>query len=88
MKVKTCKSLSGRSTLGYVIEGNTLRIVSNSGGGSFSPDPVSLAQLEGLMDANAGHLKTKHLAQLFAGKSVNTAGFVLAALRDQGEAND
>ena len=32
MSIKTCPSLSGRSTLSYVVEDNNLRIVSNSGG--------------------------------------------------------
>lgn len=75
MTPKTCKSLSGRSTLSYVIEGDTLRIVGNSGGGLFSPEPVSL-------DVLREATKTRDLRRHFVGRSLNTAGFVLAAYRD------
>lgn len=75
MTPKTCPSLSGRSTLSYVIEGDTLCIVGNSGGGLFSPEPVPL---DALREAS----NTKGLKHLFVGRSSNTAGFVLAAYRD------
>lgn len=75
MKVKTCKSLSGRSTLSYVVEGDMLRIVGNSSGGVFSPDAVSL-------DAIKGHPTAQSLQGLFKGKSLNNAGFALAAYYD------
>ena len=80
MSIKTCPSLSGRSTLSYVVEDNNLRIVSNSGGGLYDPTPVSVTAIEQALDN--GHPKTSALKGLFSGKSTNTAGFVLAAYLD------
>lgn len=80
MSPKTCPSLSGRSTLSYVVEDNNLRIVSNSGRGLYDPTPVSVTAIEQALDK--AHPKTSALKGLFTGKSSNTAGFVLAAYLD------
>ena len=65
VSIKTCPSLSGRSTLSYVVEGNNLRIVSNSGRGLYDPTPVSVTAIEQALDK--AHPKTSALRGLFSG---------------------
>jgi hypothetical protein len=84
-----CPSLSGRSTLTYAIgrhsENRTLHlaITGNSGGGMFCHEWASASEIHDIV-LGATEITAKCLAPIWAGKSVNTLSFGLAALRDVG----
>lgn len=83
-----CTSVSGRSTLTYAIgrhpdQSLHLRIVSNSGGGMFCGDWAAGARIDALM-AGGQELTSRSFHALHPGKSINTGGFVMSALRDLG----
>jgi hypothetical protein len=82
-------SLSERSMLGYEVgrhaEDGTLhlRIVSNSGGGMWCKDWASAGDIQSTV-IGATELSAKSFHQLHSGRSINTGGFVLAALKGLG----
>ena len=83
-----CTSVSGRSTLTYAIgrhpdQSLHLRIVSNSGGGMFCGDWASGDRIDALV-AGGHELTSRSFHALHPGKSINTGGFVMSALRDLG----
>ena len=89
LKGAQCKSLSGRSTLGYELGADAgggihLRIKSNSGSGCFGGDWVPLRELQQALAAAPGPVTSGTLQRAFAGKSQNTSGFVAAALLGEG----
>lgn len=90
LKSGTCPSLTGKSKLMYEFgagPGNQLnvRIARNSGTGWISPQWVSWPDLlEALQDAKGEPITSFTLRPLYAGRSVNTAGFLLAALMNEG----
>lgn len=87
LKVSTCPSLSGRSELTYHVgcigEAVQLRVYQNSGKGYFNQEWISYSQI---MDAltSQEQVTAASLRSIFVGKSVNTAGFFLAVLKDLG----
>ena len=90
LKIATCGSLSGRSTLTYhigVIEANSeiqLRLFANTAKGYFCKEWVSMALID-LLLTEAKSFSSGDVQRLFfQGKSVNSGGFVLAALRHEG----
>lgn len=91
LKTGTCPSLSGKSKLTYQIgcmgkSDIQLRISANSGGGFFSDDWVSLSDIQEALDkAPSGKPITSFvLNKLSRGKSMNTPGFLFAALKQEG----
>lgn len=84
-----CLSLSGRSTLTYAIgrhaEDGTLQlaITGNSGGGMWCRDWCSASAIQDVVLGEAG-LTSKSFHVLHQGKSINTGGFIVAALKDLG----
>lgn len=90
LKTSTCSSLSGRSKLTYEIGCGPasdlhVRIAKNTGTGYFSRDWVAWEHLTAVLDKNGSKPITCHtLGPLFKGQSVNTPGFLLAALRNEG----
>lgn len=84
-----CLSVSARSTLTYAIgrhaEDGTLHlaITGNSGGGMWCKDWASASAIQDVV-VGEGELTAKSFHVLHAGRSINTGGFVLAALRDLG----
>ena len=90
LRTGTCPSLSGRSKLTYEIacgSDNALhvRIAKNSGNGFFHEGWVAWERVQTLLDKNASKPITCHtLTPLFKGLSVNTPGFLLAALKQEG----
>ena len=84
-----CASISGRSTLTYEIgkheiEGTLhLRISSNTGEGVWCKDWVVFQKIDAIV-LGAQALTAKSFYCLHLGRSINTGGFVLAALRDLG----
>lgn len=85
-----CPSISGRSTLTYAIGRHAkdatlhLRIVKNSGGGGmFCKEWAAASHIEAIVKGTP-ELTAKSFHVLHPGKSINTGGFVLAALKDLG----
>lgn len=84
-----CNSLSERSILTYAIgrhaEDGTLHlaITGNSGGGMWCKDWASASAIQDVVLGEAG-LTAKSFHCIHPGKSINTGGFILAALRDLG----
>lgn len=82
-------SLSERSMLGYEVgrhaEDSTLhlRIISNSGGGMWCKDWACASDIQSIV-IGATELTAKSFHQLHSGRSINTGGFVLAALKGLG----
>ena len=84
-----CQSVSGRSVLTYAIGRHTedgslhLAITANSGGGMWCKDWASAAAIQDVV-FGATELTAKSFHALHPGKSINTGGFVLAALKELG----
>ncbi len=93
LKTASCPSLSGKSKLTYEIACSNeavddqseiaLRIATNTGGGFFSDEWLPLAAVEKIV-TGATDLTSTTLHPLFKGKSINTAGFLLAVLKHEG----
>lgn len=89
LKSGTCPTVSGKSKLTYQFgcddAGNVaMRIVTNSGGGFFSQEWLPLAAIEKALTGAKDGLTSGTLRSIFKGKSVNTAGFLLAVLKAEG----
>jgi len=86
-----CQTVSNKSTLTYNVGVDDksdifIRVYSNSGGGYFSNEWVSLDHITSILaDAPDGQPITSiNLIPLFKGKSVNTPGYLLAVLLKEG----
>ncbi|MER2513539.1 MAG: hypothetical protein ABTQ25_14165 [Nitrosomonas ureae] len=91
LKVATCPSLSGKSTLTYQIGCTAesdihFRIVANTGGGFFSKEWIALNAILQAFEKKATDksIVSLLLYPLFQGKSLNTPAFLLAALKQEG----
>ncbi len=90
LKTGTCPSLSGKSKLSYEIGCSPtgdlgMRVCKNSGNGYFSKQWVGWDQVQAVLDQHGDKPITFHtLSPLFEGRSINTAGFLLAALKQEG----
>lgn len=84
-----CPSLSARSTLTFAIARNVedgqlyLSITGNSGGGMFAKRWASATAIDAIA-LGANELTAKSFNALHPGRSTNTGGFCLAALRTLG----
>ena len=91
MKIASCPSLSGKSTLKYNV-GCTpdskiyFRVFENSGGGFFSQEWISLGAIQKALDKASSdkELTSFLLYPLFSGRSQNSPGFLLAAVKAEG----
>lgn len=89
IKIATCPTCSGKAKLTYHF-GCTkenqvhLRIVVNSGGGFFSAEWVSLKAILDKLDKVPQPITAFPFTNLYIGKSVNTPGFLLAVLKQEG----
>jgi len=85
----TCESLSGRSDLTFAIGRHTengalhLAITGNTGKGIYCKDWCSASAINDVV-LREGDLTAKSFHQLHAGRSINTGGFILAALKELG----
>lgn len=86
----SCPTLNGKSKLTYEIGAKSaseiaLRVTACSGGGFFSREWVSLTSIGRVIQlAGKAGLTSFSFRNVFVGKSVNTAGFLLAVLRQEG----
>ncbi|HIL91680.1 MAG TPA: hypothetical protein EYG50_02860 [Cycloclasticus sp.] len=88
IKTSSCDALSGGSTLDYEIGSDSnkqlhIRITSNSGGGFFSSECVSLKDIQGTLNdqPNSKRITSVALSGLFKGRSVNSHTFLMATLK-------
>lgn len=91
LKMGSCPSLSGKSTLTYHIGCNAeseimFRVTANTGGGFFSKEWVPLNAIFQAFDKKAADkpIVSLLLYPLFQGKSLNTPAFLLAVLKQEG----
>ena len=90
LKTGSCPSLTGKSKLTYEIGAGPaadlhVRISRNSGTGYFNSFWVKWTDLLKVLEKARGEPITSFtLRPLYAGRSVNTAGFLLAALMNEG----
>ena len=89
IKVASCPTLSGKETLTYNIGSNAeselhLMVTSNTGGGFFSIEWVSLKATQALLEQATQSLTSYALRHLFKGKSSNNPAFLMAALKYEG----
>ena len=83
------QSLSGKSTLVYEIAKDEndavfLRISSNTGGGFYSGEWVAAKDIEAALSKDPERITSLSLFKLFKNRSVNTPGYILAALKHEG----
>ena len=86
-----CDSLSGKSKLNYEFglltgKGVQFRIVSNSGGGMFWKDWISMEEVITVLASPevSEAISATAFKIIFAGRSINTQSFLMAALRNEG----
>lgn len=91
LKTGTCPSLSGKSKLTYQIgrEGSSdiqFRVTANSSSGFFSQDWVSLSEIQEELDKvpSGKSITSFSMVPLYRGKSMNSPGFLFAALKQEG----
>ena len=87
LKTGTCPSLSGKSKLTYEIGAGSaseicVRVTKNTGAGMFSKAWVALDQVHRLV--NDKPITSTTLGPLFKGGSANSAGFLLAVMKNEG----
>ena len=87
LSVQSCPTISGKSKLTYhlgVVDSEIqLRLYANSGGGFFSKEWISLKAILRTVPVNLP-FTSRVLHEIFHGKSLNSAGFLLAALKHEG----
>ena len=91
LKSATCPSVSGKSKLTYEIglrneTDPVIRIAKNSGGGFFSDEWLPLAAIQKVLAGRGAEkgLTSNAFRATYLGKSVNTAGFLVAVLKAEG----
>ena len=89
IKIASCPTCSGKAKLTYhfgCTKDNQvhIRIVVNSGGGFFSEEWVPLKATLATLDKAPHPITALPFVNLFIGKSVNTPGFLLAVLKQEG----
>ena len=89
LKVASCPTISGKATLTYHIGSVAdneihFRVHSNTGGGLFSAEWVSLNAIKSALDNATQPITSFTLSKIFKGKSTNTPGFLMAVLKSEG----
>ena len=91
LQTTKCNTVSGKSNITYSIGVDAqdklfIRIASNSGGGFFSKEWVSIDGIKAVLENVPADstISSLYLSPLFKGKSVNTPGYLLAALLNEG----
>lgn len=89
IKVASCLTCTGKATLTYHIGSVAdneihFRVHSNTGGGLFSAEWVSLNAIKSALDNATQPITSFTLSKIFKGKSTNTPGFLMAVLKSEG----
>lgn len=88
LKTGTCPTLSGKSTLTYHVGGDAdsiiqIRVHANSGGGYFNREWIPLSAIQETLKKQP-RVTSFALRSLYAGKSTNSPGFLLAVIVAEG----
>jgi len=83
--IKTCPNISNTLTIEYRITDTTLELISNTGSGFFSKEPISIGDLIDVMPHR--EFTRVDLRPALKGRSLNTSGSVLAVRFTEGMAN-
>lgn len=91
LKAGTCPSLSGKSKLSYQIGCNAdsqiqFRVCANTGNGFYNKGWIPQKSIQAILDKapKSKAITSMSFRSIFPGKSVNSAGFLLAVLRQEG----
>lgn len=90
LKKEMTKSVTGKSYIHYEIGNDPegvmhIRVITNTGGGYFSNEWVRFDAIYKELDQHGDNPVTSFLlSPLYAGKSVNTPAFLLAAMKNEG----
>lgn len=91
LKISTCSTLSGRSTLTYQVGCNAesevyIRVTQNSGNGRFNSDWIPLAVSDKLLAVHPADkpLTSRVMQPVFRSKSSNSPAFLFACLLAEG----
>jgi hypothetical protein len=89
IKTASCPSLSDRSTLTYKIGCNPdiqFRVCGNTGGGFYNDEWVPLSAIQKVINKmpKGVAVTSSTFSSIFAGKSNNTSGFLLAVMKHVG----
>lgn len=91
LKINSCPSLSGRSTLTYRVVCNAegeihLNVLTNSASGQFNATPIPLVTIEKLLLAHPAdkQMSSRVLLPVFRSKSSNSPAFLFAAMLAEG----
>jgi len=89
LKEGSCQSLSGRSTLTYMIGCTAdnelyLCLTDNTGKGIFNKKPVEPSRIDSMLAAHPSPITSSSLRGLFEGRSSNNLGFIIAVLLAEG----
>lgn len=91
LKVSSCSSLSGKSTLTYQVGCNAesnicFRVTDNTGGGFFNDEWVAFDAIQQAFDnqPKSRPIVSHILLALFEGRSLNSPAFLLAVLQAEG----
>jgi hypothetical protein len=91
LKLSTCNTLSGRSTLTYQVGCNDesevyIRVTQNSGNGQFNSDWIPLATIDKLLTAHPADkpMTSRAMQPVFRSKSANSPAFLFACLLAEG----
>lgn len=91
LKVSSCSSLSGKSTLTYQVGCNAeskvlFRVTDNTGGGFFNDEWVAFDAIQQAFDKQpkSRPIVSHILLALFEGRSLNSPAFLLAVLQAEG----
>lgn len=91
LKINSCPSLSGRSTLTYRIACNAdgdiyLNVLANTSSGQFNATPIPLSTIEKLLTTHPADkpMSSRVLHPIFKSKSSNSPAFLFAAILAEG----
>lgn len=89
LKIASCPTCTAKATVTYQIgctndQQVKLKVVANSGGGLFSAEWIALSAIKEAFDTSPRVITSFTMMKLFKGKSINTPGFLMAALKHEG----
>jgi hypothetical protein len=89
LKIASCPTCTAKATVTYQIGCTAdnqikFKVVANSGGGLFSAEWIALSAIKEAFDTSPRVITSYTMMKLFRGKSINTPGFLMAALKHEG----
>ena len=89
LKIDSCPTCSAKAIVTYQVgctkdQQIKFKVIANSGGGLFSAEWISLSAIKEAFDTSTRVITSYTMMKLFKGKSINTPGFLMAALKHEG----